>query len=136
MRMRTFFAVAAFFSVSSLCATSRAQLPQQLHQVDVNGTATEQSSRLTTQSTEALVSHDYQRAVREAEQAIAADPSDAYAYYDKGVALIELGDYSGADTVLAEAEDKFAPDDGWGRAITAFARQRAAEFANGTRSKR
>jgi tetratricopeptide (TPR) repeat protein len=80
------------------------------------------SSELTTRSAGADMQGNPQQAVQLADQAIRADPRNAWAYYDKGMALAEMRETDGAIAALYAAEQHFPASDKWGRSIAMYGR--------------
>ena len=66
-----------------------------------------------------------QQARELANQAIRADPRDPWPYYNKGMALAELGETDAALAALYAAEQRFAPTDRWGTSVAIYGRAHA-----------
>src|SRR5215831_14548928 len=64
---------------------------------------TRQSSELSSRAATADMQGKPQQAVQLADEAIRADPHNPWAYYDKGMALAELGETDGAIAALYAA---------------------------------
>ena len=79
--------------------------------------STPQSTALTTQAAIADMKGNPQQARDLANQAIRADPRDPWPYYNKGMALAELGEIDAALAALYAAEKHFAPTDRWGHSV-------------------
>jgi tetratricopeptide (TPR) repeat protein len=60
-----------------------------------------------------------------ADRAIRADPKDPWPYYDKGMALSQLGEMDAAVAAFFAAEQHFAPYDRQGRGVAVFGRAHA-----------
>jgi len=88
-----------------------------------------QSSELASRAATADMKGNPQQAVQLADQAIRSDPRNAWAYYDKGMALAEMRETDGAVAALVAAEQHFAPSDKWGKSIAIYGRARALSQA-------
>ena len=84
--------------------------------------ATRQSSELASRSATADMKGQPQQAVELANQAIRADARNPWPYYDKGMALAELGETDGAIASLYAAEQRFSPGDRWGKSVAIYGR--------------
>jgi tetratricopeptide (TPR) repeat protein len=84
--------------------------------------STPQSMSLTTRAAVATMNGDPAQARDLANQAIRADPRDPWPYYNKGMALAQLGETDGALAALFAAEQHFAPADRWGRSVAIYGR--------------
>jgi tetratricopeptide (TPR) repeat protein len=84
--------------------------------------STPQSAALTTRAAIAAMNGNAQQARDLAAQAIRADPRDPWPYYNKGMALAQLGETDAALATLWAAEKHFAPTDRWGRAVAIYGR--------------
>jgi len=84
--------------------------------------STSKSSRLSSRAASAQIAGDPQAALTLAERAIAADPRDPWAYYDKGSALARLGKVDDALKAFTESESHYALSDQWGRSIAIYGR--------------
>jgi len=78
---------------------------------------TPQSSKLNTAAARAQIQGEPAEALRLADQAIQANPSDPWPRYTRGMALARLGQTDEAITALSESEQAFGPNDPWGRSI-------------------
>jgi tetratricopeptide (TPR) repeat protein len=87
--------------------------------------STRQSAALTTQAAVADMKGNPQQARDLANQAIRADARDPWPYYNKGMALAELGETDAAIAALYAAEKHFAPTDRWGRSVAIYGRAHA-----------
>ena len=84
--------------------------------------STPQSMALTTRAAVAAMNGNPQQARDLAAQAIRADPRDPWPYYNKGMALAQLGETDAALATLYAAEKHFAPTDRWGRSVAIYGR--------------
>ena len=84
--------------------------------------STPQSMALTTRAAIAAMNGNPQQARDLANQAIRADPRDPWPYYNKGMALAQLGEIDAAIAALYAAENHFAPTDRWGRSVAIYGR--------------
>jgi len=84
--------------------------------------STPQSTALTTRAAMASINGDPAQARDLANQAIRADPRDPWPYYNKGMALAQLGETDGALAALFAAEQHFSPSDRWGRSVAIYGR--------------
>jgi Flp pilus assembly protein TadD len=84
--------------------------------------STPASAELSSRAASADMSGNAQYAVSLADRAIRADPKDPWAYYDKGMALAQLGEVNGAVAALFAAQQHFAPADSRGRSVAVFGR--------------
>ena len=81
-----------------------------------------QSSQLASRSASADMKGQPRQALELANQAIRADARNPWPYYDKGMALAELGETDGALAALYAAEQRFAPSDRWARSVAIYGR--------------
>jgi len=84
--------------------------------------STPQSMALTTRAAIADMNGNPRQANELANQAIRADPRDPWPYYNKGMALAQLGEIDAAIAALYAAEKHFAPTDRWGRSVAIYGR--------------
>src|SRR3954447_16050142 len=84
--------------------------------------STRQSAALTTQAATADMKGNPQQARDLANQAIRSNPRDPWPYYNKGMALAELGETDAAIAALFAAEKHFAPTDRWARSVAIYGR--------------
>jgi tetratricopeptide (TPR) repeat protein len=84
-----------------------------------------QSSELTSRAATADMQGQRQQAVELANQAIRADSRNPWPYYNKGMALAELGETDAAIAALYAAEQRFAATDRWGKSIAIYGRAHA-----------
>jgi tetratricopeptide (TPR) repeat protein len=81
-----------------------------------------QSSQLASRSAAADMKGQPRQALELANQAIRADPRNPWPYYDKGMALAELGETDGALAALYAAEQRFVPTDRWAKSVAIYGR--------------
>ena len=84
--------------------------------------STPASAELSSRAASAGMSGNPRYAVSLADRAIRADPKDPWAYYDKGMALAQMGEVNGAVAALFAAEQRVHPSDTWGRSVVVFGR--------------
>jgi tetratricopeptide (TPR) repeat protein len=84
-----------------------------------------QSSDLASRAATADIQGKPQQAVELANQGIRADPRNPWPYYDKGMALAEMGETDAAIAALYAAEQRFQPSDRWGRSVAIYGRAHA-----------
>ena len=92
--------------------------PENVHAEPSTPASVELSSRAAT----AEMKGDPQDSLKLADQGIRADAKDPWPYYDKGMALAQVGEINGAVAALLAAEQHFAPSDRWGRSVAVFGR--------------
>lgn len=88
-----------------------------------------QSSDLASRAAAADMQGNPQQAVELANQGIRADPRNPWPYYDKGMALAEMGQTDAAIAALYAAEQRFQPSDRWGRSVAIYGRAHALSQA-------
>ena len=121
MRWRGMVTALGIGLLSAQAARGELQAPR-----DVNVEPTNrQSSELASRSATADMQGDLQQAVQLADQAIRSDPRNAWAYYDKGMALAEMRETDGAIAALYAAEQHFATSDRWGKSVAIYGRAHA-----------
>lgn len=91
--------------------------------------STPQSNAMSTRAAIADMNGNPAAALNLANQGIRADPRDPWPYYNKGMALAELGETDAAIAALFAAENHFAASDKWGRSIAKYGRARAFRLA-------
>jgi tetratricopeptide (TPR) repeat protein len=91
--------------------------------------ATKQSGALTTRAAVADMQGNPEQARDLANQAIRANPRDPWPYYNKGMALAQLGETDGALAALFAAEQHFTQADRWGRSVAIYGRAHALKTA-------
>lgn len=84
--------------------------------------STPASAELSSRAASAEMAGNPQYAVSLADRAIRADPKDPWSYYDKGMALAQVGEVNGAVASLVAAQQHFNPSDTWGRSVAVFGR--------------
>jgi tetratricopeptide (TPR) repeat protein len=90
---------------------------------NVQGTpASPQSAQLATRSATARASGRLDEALALAEQGIRADADDPWPYYNKAMALGELGRVDEAGAAFREAERRYFPGDLWGKSVAVYGR--------------
>lgn len=100
-----------------------------LRRVDFDRPGSRESSRLTTDAARALMAGDFKIATETAERAAQQDPSNPWAYYVKGQALVAQGRGQQAIEDLDEAAAKFrARRDLWGRSVALWGKARALQM--------
>jgi tetratricopeptide (TPR) repeat protein len=104
--------------------TARADELHAPRNVNVEPT-TRQSSALASRAAAADMQGNPKQAVELANQAIRADPRNPWPYYDKGMALAEMGETDGALAALHAAEQRFSPADRWGKSLAVYGRAHA-----------
>jgi tetratricopeptide (TPR) repeat protein len=105
---------------------ARAQLAPPHHSVDPGSP---RSSRLSSESAEALIASRPADALRMADQAIASDPSNPWGHYDRAAALTELGRTEEAVAAYDAAQRSFTTADAWGKSIAMYGRANALSRA-------
>jgi predicted Zn-dependent protease len=88
------------------------------------------SRALSSSSAEALVAGRPADALRMADQAVAADPSNPWSHYDRGAALTELGRTDDAVASFDAAQRSFSTADAWGKSIAMYGRADALSRAS------
>ena len=81
-----------------------------------------QSSELGSRAAAADIQGNPKQAVELADQAIRADPRNPWPYYDKGMALAEMGEVDGALASLDAATQHFSATDRWGKSVAMYGR--------------
>lgn len=84
-----------------------------------------QSSALASRAATADMKGQPQQAVELANQGIRADPRNPWPYYDKGMALAEMGETDAAIAALYAAEQRFSAADRWGKSVAIYGRAHA-----------
>ena len=82
--------------------------------------ATPESEALATRAAKSEMAGDPRSALTLAAQAVAADPRDPWAHYDKAMALAHLGNVDDALKSFTAAETRFAPGDPWARSVAIY----------------
>ena len=91
--------------------------------------STPQSAALSTRAAIAGMNGNPDQARALANQAIRADPKDPWPYYNKGMALAQLGETDGALAALFAAEQHFSANDRWGRSVAIYGRAHTLRMA-------
>ena len=86
---------------------------------------TPQSNTLTSRAASAEIMGRAQEALRLADQALAADPRNPWARYDRASALSRLGVTDEAVQTFRTAEQQFSPSDRWARSVAIYGRAHA-----------
>lgn len=90
---------------------------------NVQGTpASPESAQLASRSAAARALGQLDAALVLAEQGIQADADDPWPYYNKAMALAELGRVDEAAAAFREAERRYFPGDLWGRSVAVYGR--------------
>ena len=117
-------ALAVGFTTMSALTVARAdelKAPQNVNAEPGN----RQSSMLTSRAADAAIKGQPRQALDLANQAIRADPRNPWPYYNKGMALAELGETDAAIAALFAAEQRFSPADRWARSVAIYGRAQA-----------
>ena len=117
-------AAATFICAAGFAVAVQAEPVQPPHNVTVEP-STPQSSQAATQAATADMRGDAQAAVKFADQGIAADAADPWPYYNKAEALARLGQTDAAVAAFAQAQQRFAASDRWGKSVAVFGRAHA-----------
>ena len=88
-----------------------------------------QSSVLASRAATADTKGQPQQAVELANQGIRADPRNPWPYYDKGMALAEMGETDASIAALYAAEQRFSATDRWGKSVAIYGRAHALNQA-------
>jgi tetratricopeptide (TPR) repeat protein len=90
---------------------------------NVNDTAgSQQSAQLATRAAVARMNGRPADALALAEQGIRTDPHDPWPYYNRAMALSELGQVDAAAVAFQESERRFLPGDLWSRSVAVYGR--------------
>jgi hypothetical protein len=100
-------------------AEPKVKPPEPPKDVTVNS-STAASQALSTRAANAEIAGNPQAALTYAAKAVAADPNDPWAHYDKAAALARLGNVDDAVKSFAAAEARFNPADIWGRSVAIY----------------
>jgi tetratricopeptide (TPR) repeat protein len=115
-------------AAAGFAVPARAEPVEAPHNVTVEPSSP-QSSQAATKAATADMKGDAQGAVKFADQGIAADPSDPWPYYNKAEALARMGQTDAAVATFAQAEQRFAETDRWGKSVAIFGRAHALAAA-------
>ena len=105
-----------------------AKPPQPPKNVSVDH-GTPESAALTSRAANAEMAGNPQAALRLAERAIEANPRDPWAYYDKAMALAQVGQLDRSLRAFAEAEQRYSATDRWGKSVAIYGRAHALDEA-------
>jgi tetratricopeptide (TPR) repeat protein len=112
----------AVLGVGLTAGVASAQLAAPTHAVDPGSP---RSTGLSSQSAEALVAGKPVVALQMADQAIAADPQNPWAHYDRAAALSDLGRVDEAVAQYEVAQRSFSTQDAWGKSIAMYGKANA-----------
>jgi tetratricopeptide (TPR) repeat protein len=116
------FVLAAFLAAPLLhSGPARADVTPPAH-VDLSTPTQRKVSELCTRSARALMAGDAAAALGFADQALALDANDAWAHYDRAVALGNLGRVDEAVSEYRRAQARFGTSDTWGASIAIYGR--------------
>jgi len=118
MRWRGMVMVLGIGLLSAQAGRAELQAPRNVNVEPTN----RQSAQLATRAAVADIQGNPQQALQLADQAIRADPRNPWGYYNKGMALAEVGETDGAIASLYAAEKHFAAADKWGRSVAIYGR--------------
>jgi tetratricopeptide (TPR) repeat protein len=107
-----------------LGSVARADPPQAPKNVNVEPT-TPKSAALTSRAASAEMTGNPQAALKLAERAIATNPGDPWGYYDKAMALSQLGQLDRALESFGAAEQRYSATDRWGKSVAIYGRAHA-----------
>jgi tetratricopeptide (TPR) repeat protein len=82
--------------------------------------STPASQALSTRAANAQMTGNPEAALQYAAKAVAADPNDPWAHYNKATALARLGNVDDALKSFAAAEERFNLADIWGRSVAIY----------------
>ena len=105
-------------------SVARADPPQAPKNVNVEPT-TPKSAALTSRAASADMTGNPQKALKLAERAIAANPRDPWGYYDKAMALSQIGQLDRALESFGAAEQRYSATDHWGKSVAIYGRAHA-----------
>jgi tetratricopeptide (TPR) repeat protein len=91
---------------------------------------TPQSRELSSQAAEAEVRGNSRQALQLADQALAADARNPWAFYDRATAMARLGQTDQAVASFWAAEQRFPADDRWARSVSIYGRAHALDGAH------
>jgi Flp pilus assembly protein TadD len=121
MKVNHILTVLGLFVAGSV---ARAEPPQPPKNINVEPT-TPKSSALTSRAASADMSGNPQAALKLAERAIATNPHDPWAYYDKAMALAQVGQLDRALEAFGAAEQRYSATDRWGKSVAIYGRAHA-----------
>jgi Flp pilus assembly protein TadD len=105
-------------------AARAADPPQPPKNVNVEPTTTK-AAALTSRAASAEMKGNPQAALKLAERAIVANPRDPWAYYDKAMALAQVGQLDRALDAFGAAEQRYSATDRWGKSVAIYGRAHA-----------
>jgi len=105
-------------------AVARADPPEAPKNVNVEPT-TPKSAALTSRAASAEMTGNPQAALKLAERAIATNPRDPWGYYDKAMALAQIGQLDRALESFGAAEQRYSATDRWGKSVAIYGRAHA-----------
>jgi tetratricopeptide (TPR) repeat protein len=88
-------------------------------------TAPSTADKLASQSAQAQVAGDHEKALQLANEAIKADSKEPWGHYTRGDALGSLHRVDDAVEAFRQAEQRFSPADSWGRSVAIWAQANA-----------
>jgi tetratricopeptide (TPR) repeat protein len=109
-------------------ADQQPQPPQAPKNVNVEST-TPKAAALTSRAASAEMNGDPQQALKLADRAIAANPRDPWAFYDRAMALSRVGQMDKALEAFSAAEVRYAANDRWGKSVAIYGRAHALSEA-------
>lgn len=118
--------VAGFLSAVSIVAGTQAHA--QLAPLQQSAPPTG-GDRLASESAEAELAGDHDKALRLADDAIKTDPKNPWAYYDRGDALGALHRTDDAVVAFHESERRYSEAEVWGKAIAIWGQANALSQA-------
>lgn len=116
--------IAGVLSLSALAALTGARANAELAPPKQSAPAGA-GDRLASQSAEAELTGDHQKALQLADEAIKTDPSEPWGYYDRGDALGYLGRVDDAVAAFGEAAMRFPEPDTWGKSVALWGQANA-----------
>jgi tetratricopeptide (TPR) repeat protein len=82
-------------------------------------------SKLATESVKSDIAGDHEKALRLADDAIKADSTDPWGYYNRGDALLSLKKVDDAVAAFHDAERRFPETDPWGKSVAIWGQANA-----------
>ena len=123
MRRSWTLGMAMGLGMATLVAGRRASADELRAPQNINAESwSRQSAELATRAAKAEMAGQPRQALALAQQGIAANPRDPWPHYDKGMALVRLGQTDLAVAALTEAEQRFSAADRWGRSVAMYGR--------------
>jgi tetratricopeptide (TPR) repeat protein len=105
-------------------SVAMADPPEAPKNVNVEPT-TPKSAALTSRAASAEMTGKPQAALKLAERAIATNPQDPWGYYDKAMALSQIGQLDRALESFGAAEQRYSATDRWGKSVAIYGRAHA-----------